>query len=274
MGIERVNCGYTRITYPKKPNLIYLGMEYELHLGKERLNGWYEKNNVKINRQARNYLYAHYYENVHLKGKGYKAKYMPIHMDGGGIEFHFPASPIFYAKRVGKEFIKYYDGLFPARGQDNHGGIHVHVSIKKNNDDHYWNRDIAHPMALSVLHLLWENNRLFEKVSGRDIREHYNVFKDLKWLDKVDLSRPGMLCRGHGITQIKPHLGTVENRIFKAHPDLILPALEFTHSVFALALKYHEKEETGKFFTLEDYMKFLGNKKMYSSIKQRINECA
>lgn len=276
MGIEQINCGYTRITYPKKPNLIYLGMEYELHLGEKRLKDWCKTKGIDNKYSRWTGLYEYYYEHIHLKGKGYKYKYMPIHSDGGGVEFHFPASPIFYAKRVGKEFVKYYDGLFPDRSQNNYGGIHVHVSIKKNNNDKYWNENIAHPMALSVLHLLWENNKLFEKVSGRSVREHYNVFPRLRNLTKNHFTGRtyAHLQRASGITQIKPHLGTVENRIFKAHPDLIFPALEFTHSIFALALRYHEKGETGRFFTLEDYIKFLGNKKMYKSIKQRIEECA
>jgi hypothetical protein len=131
-------------------------------------------------------------------------------------------------------------------GKDNGGGIHVSIDAAgpakdfKNKVFKFLHTDISYKYLL--------------RISKRS-SDQYNT-----WCRQ----RPGDENSHYGVIN-NENKDRYEFRLFAAHPDLLMPALEMADSLFCSAKMVEE-------LTLDTYRQYIDNKLRYRSIRNHLNE--
>lgn len=158
-----------------------------------------------------------------------------------GWEFKSPVAPLSYHKQTVRNFLGKVEFNREPNGIRNQGGIHVNVSKE----------GVTGSTYQKVKGFLFDRNLrdTFLKISKRDAGQfdQYCTQRD-HWYYGV-------------ITDRKEY--AYEFRMFAALPDLLLPALEMTDSLFELSRQTER-------VTLDSWIGFVAGKKRYENIEREI----
>jgi len=175
---------------------------------------------------------------------GFVVQWEGLHWDNGlqicGYEIKSPIAPLHYHKYLLRRYFKDIKWCYDP---ENHGGIHVNVStsIRRGRE----RRDKIADFALKYRDEM-------QQISGRS-EYSFNKYAN------VELEAPNYYSF---ISTRKTH--AFELRMFHAQPHLLLPALEFTDSMFELA----DHEAGG--ITMDSWLRYINRWPRYRSISQHV----
>jgi hypothetical protein len=165
---------------------------------------------------------------------GFELSYEYIGSSYDGFEMKSPVANLETHKRMWNRLIKRFDVSQPCTNHN--GGIHVNVSSADN----------AFPAAFVTLARL--NSNIFRRASGRSVGEYR------EWCSAVDER-----SHYHFFNRCKGY--AYEFRMFKANPELMLPALELADAAITLCNPLNESN-TG--LDMSHLMNKLGSSSKYS----------
>lgn len=207
------------------PEPIIMGFEYEIQSSRDSTT------EVKINQTLpKHYSYAYEFLDCNTKGYEIKSSVAPLRTLKAEVERIHPLLQ-----------------LGPISAKDSKGGIHINISRTPYTNQHY-------QKVFSFLHK----------------QNHYSW---LLSLSKRNQNHFNQNCRQNPAYNYSNYLGIIttrktyayEMRMFGAEPDLLVPALEFSHALFDLASQVDE-------LTLNNVKAHIKRWKRYSHIHQLIQD--
>lgn len=183
------------------------------------------------------------YDNSMLFFKKELPEFLPMH-DGGGVELRTPIDNIGQQRRWVKTILRKYEKLcqeVPQRADwatdwSHNAGIHVHYQFGSKNGVYSQKlRDL-----LTINSRIWD---IFNKVishRGNSYRENTHVCLTM--------------------LRSKPKY-RLEFRLFNSHPQLMLPALEFVHSMVEFTKYFVKSGKPSTQFTPASYIEFIRDHK-------------
>lgn len=185
-----------------------------------------------------------------------------FHTECGCMEFASPVgNTVSVARRIAKGLIEAVDGfdfLTTEDTTDNMGGIHVSVG----DADGSTPSDTHYRMIDGMLNRE-SSYRFIWKFSGRGEQEYqHEDYLEQGMSSCWDADRDNEDFYGSRNDMLRPQYGLIEFRLWANFPEYLIPAIEFTHSV------YRFTKNKKKIPYLRDYKKWLFKQPGYKTLKQ------